>query len=453
MRLLIEEFLPVREISEEAKKEKLGRPPTFEMHYWWARKPLITARATVLGALLSKDGVPEDKNNKTGGLPYRIRKLLNLYDLYIKKGPRAHTLDPNISILKKAYEKSWGTSTPVVLDPFAGGGSIPFEALRLGCSAVAVDYNPVAYLILKATLDYPKRYGRKLYEDVERYAWQIFNELKEEMAEFYPRHNGKDVAAYIFSWVVKCPHCGFETPLVGSWWLARTKQGKRVYLSYSVEDGELRLEVKRGDEAPNGNVTRGNGACLKCSSEIKNSYVIEDIRKNQKEKMLSVVLLGEGNKKTGKDYDIPNEEDLRAFRKAKEELKKNWFRFYKEGLIPDEEMPEDNRSIWAKNYLPKWYQLFNPRQLLLMAKYAEKVKNLVDEIAEEDEDYAKAVGSYLSFILAKHIDRNCRGTTWDSSKEIVAHMFTQRGIPMMWNHIEVNPFIKSSGTLVPPQPT
>jgi len=443
-KLLIEEFIPVEEISEEARKEKLGnaKPPIFELHYWWARKPLITARAAVLGALLSKENIPKSFMNN-GNLKTSLLHILRI-PRNIDEGPRAHTQDPPAEYLRDAIIKTWG-EIPTILDPFAGGGSIPFEALRLGCNAVAVDYNPVAYLILKATLEYPKKYGMKLYYDVKKYANQIFNELKEELGKFYPEHNGKDVAAYIYAWVVKCPQCGFETPLVGSWQLAKTKSGKNLYLAYKIESEELKLEIKEGI-APEGNVSRGNGVCLKCGAHIPNDEIVKQIRENEKEKMLAVVLLS-GNR-GGKEYDIPSDEDLKAFEEAKKELKKNWFRFYREGLIPDNEMPDDNRRLSTKNYLPKWYQLFNPRQLLLMIKFVEKARKIVDEITEKNEEYAKAVGVYLSTILAKHVDYNCRGTTWHSSYEVIAHVFTQRGIAMMWNHTEVNPFVKSSGTLI-----
>jgi len=136
-RTLIETFLPVEEISKEAKLEKNGRAPTFEMHYWWTRKTLVTARAAVLGALLPSD--------------YDITDFKRLLGLGMEK--RAHNFDINPTQLEKLrleYRKVWGTENPVVLDPFGGGGSIPFEAMRVGVDAISNDYNPVAYLIQKS---------------------------------------------------------------------------------------------------------------------------------------------------------------------------------------------------------------------------------------------------------------------------------------------------------------
>jgi|Deesub1362A_J573_1020465.scaffolds.fasta_scaffold01181_18 adenine-specific DNA methylase len=438
MKLLIEEFIPVEEISEEARIEKLGnaKPPIFSLHYWWARKPLITARAAVLGALISKENLPKTFGN--GDLKTSLLHILRI-PKDIKKGPRAHTQDPPAEFLKDAIIKTWG-EIPTVLDPFAGGGSIPFEALRLGCNVVAVDYNPVAYLILKATLEYPKKYGMKLYYDVKKYAEQIFNELKEELGRFYPKHDGKDVAAYIFAWVVKCPQCGFETPLVGSWQLAKTKK-RELYLAYKVEGDELKLEIKEG-KAPEGNVSRGNGVCLKCGAQIPNEEIVRQIRENEKERMLAVVLLSGG--RGGKEYDIPSDEDLKAFEEAEKELKKSWFKFYREGLIPDEEMPRDYRFTL---YLPKHYHLFNPRQLLLMVKFAEKARRIVGKIAKKYEDYAKAVGIFLSIVLVKHAYHNCRSVGWNYHNQQVRDIFAFRRPSISWNYVDVNPFAAFSGTI------
>lgn len=110
-RTLIETFLPVEEISAEAKKEKSGRAPIFEMHYWWTRKPLVTARAAVLGALLPAD--------------YDIQEFKKL--LGLNRDKRAHTYSipiDRIEQLKEDYKKTWGT-IPRVLDPFAGGDQYP----------------------------------------------------------------------------------------------------------------------------------------------------------------------------------------------------------------------------------------------------------------------------------------------------------------------------------------
>jgi Adenine-specific DNA methylase containing a Zn-ribbon len=233
MKTLIEKILPVEEISEEAKKEKKGRPPTFEMHYWWTRKPLVTARAVVLGSLLPEN-FDIDEFKQLLGLGRRERAF------------KYNLMDEQIKNLHQYYKQIWGTETPTVFDPFAGGGSIPFDALRVGCNIVANDYNPVAWLIMKSVLEYPIKYDDKLVKYLKKVFDDIFKKLKAELGDLYPTHNGKEVAAYIYAWMVKCPKCGFETPLVGSWWLAR-KKNKPLYLQYIIKDSELHFEIERGE--------------------------------------------------------------------------------------------------------------------------------------------------------------------------------------------------------------
>jgi len=431
-RTLIETFLPVEEISEEAKKEKAGRAPTFEMHYWWTRKPLITARAAVLGALLPSD--------------YDISDFKRLLGLGREK--RAHNYDINpdqLEKLREEYAKVWGTENPAVLDPFAGGGSIPFEAMRVGVDAISNDYNPVAYLIQKATLEYPSKYGDKLYNDVKKGLEWVFEETKKELEAYYPEHNGLPAAAYIWAWMVRCPKCGFDNPLVGQWWLVR-KEKNNVYMQPLVVNGKLNIEIRNGTDVPEGTCTGGKGLCLSCGTIIINDIVRKDIAEREEEKLLAVIL----SKNRGKDYVLPSNEDFEAFQRAKEEVSRNWNNWLREDLIPMEEMPGDQgEHIRIKIYLKDWHRILNPRQKILFVTLLKNMRNYGDIISKQyDLNYGKAVTTYLSLIFGKHIDRNCRSITWDRGYEKIAHVLTFRRPGILWDHAEVNPFIKGSGTLI-----
>jgi len=431
-RTLIEKFLPVEEISEEAKIEKSGnaKPPMFSLHYWWTRKPLVASRATVLGALLPEDFDIDE-----------FKQFLQLGK--IKRAHNYNLSSSQIDKLKQKYKDVWGTETPTILDPFAGGGSIPFEALRVGCNAIANDYNTVAYLILKATLEYPAIY-EQLIRDVENGMDWIFDKTKEELQEFYPKHNGKDVVAYIYAWVASCPSCGFKNPLVGQWWLVR-KNKKKLYLEPTVEDNDLKLKIKSGNKAPEGTMVGGKGRCLKCGKVIPDDHIKKEIFEKEEELLLAVVLKGS----KGKEYDLPNDDDLKAIDRSKKVLSKLWDEFLKDDLIPIEEIPDDDRGgMWAKLYLKNWYRILNPRQILLFATLLKQIRGYIELIKKKKgEEYAKAIGTLLSFILGKHIDHNCRSVNWNRPNEQVSHVLAARGIPMMWDHAEVNPFVKGSGTL------
>ncbi len=435
-RTLIETFLPVDEISEEAKKEKQGRAPTFEMHYWWTRKPLITARAAVLGALLPADFDPQE-----------FKKLLGFEHVSVT-GKRAHNYDippERIEQLKKEYKKVW-VDVPTILDPFAGGGSIPpFEAMRAGVNTVANDYNPVAHLIEKATLVYPQKYGEQLYKDVEKGLIWVFKETQKEMEQYYPKHKGKDVVAYIWAWSVRCPKCGFCNPLVGQWWLVNNEKKKR-FIDPLVENENLELFLKEGNGAQEGTCAKGIGRCLKCNSTIPNDIIKNDILKNEREILLCKVVLG----KNGKEYELASKEDIIAYKECKKVLDKNWVEYVKERSVPTEYMPDDSRgAIWAKLYLEKWHKLLNYRQKLLFITLVKKIWLYSDILLRENnEEYQLAIATYLSFIFGKHIDYNSRSACWNRPKEIITSSMSKRGVALSWDHAEVNPFVKGSGTLI-----
>ena len=199
---------PVDVVNEASASEKEGggRPDHWEMVFWWTRKPLAGARAVIAGALL-----PSNTNL------FEFKHNLRLNE------KSAHRKNPNIPPRwREVFSKA------KLLDPFAGFGSIPLEAIRLGISdVVAVELLPTVYVFLKAVLEYPKwvvehHLGQKLIKDVEQWGRWITEKLREdsEIRELYD----EDVAVYIGTWEVKCLHCKKWTPIVGNWWLARVSK-------------------------------------------------------------------------------------------------------------------------------------------------------------------------------------------------------------------------------------
>jgi putative DNA methylase len=197
-------YFPVKEVNQASASEKLGggRPDFWEMVFWWTRKPLAGARAVIAGSVL-----PDIIN--PGEFIYRLR--LN--------EKTAHRHNPVLGSWAEKFKNL------KLLDPFAGFGSIPLEAIRLNIGeVVAVELLPIAYIFLKAVLEYPKwvadkGLGKKLVEDVKKWGEWVLQQLKNDpdIKELYD----DDVAVYIGTWEVKCPHCGKWTPVVGNWWLAR----------------------------------------------------------------------------------------------------------------------------------------------------------------------------------------------------------------------------------------
>ena len=171
-RFLIETLLPLRALSEEARREKAIRHGHIStLHVWWARRPLVVARAAVLGALLTEEA----------GVDENFIARLCRWEVHDGDPAGRYLLDHARALIRQRF----GETPPRVLDSFAGGGSIPLEALRLGAEACAVEYNPVAYLILKATLEYPQRYGHRLVSEVQRWGNWVLEQARRELAAFY----------------------------------------------------------------------------------------------------------------------------------------------------------------------------------------------------------------------------------------------------------------------------
>ncbi|MEA3404024.1 MAG: DUF1156 domain-containing protein, partial [Armatimonadota bacterium] len=218
--VLIEEFMPVKELGIESKRESSTghHPPPNRLHVWWARRPMTVSRAAILASMLPVDtdakwflktlGIMGDPVSTYARLQRAKRKGERVesysYD-------RAFQYTPPLSVVEEVRERIaslWGQQDMVVLDPMAGGGSIPFEAMRYGFDTYANELNPVAAVILEATLRYPAQFGPGLAKDIRRWANELHDRVRPQLAEFYPKQPGEEIFAYVWARTVRCPNCG-----------------------------------------------------------------------------------------------------------------------------------------------------------------------------------------------------------------------------------------------------
>ncbi|MEA3641827.1 MAG: DUF1156 domain-containing protein [Lamprobacter sp.] len=350
------------------------------------------------------------------------------------------------------------TERKVVLDPTAGGGSIPFEALRLGHQVIANELNPVASVILKATLDYPARFGIELLDDIVRWGDVLCETVEATMAPFTPfspipqdqrakleqhlRRRTELVAEYatehdhmglLFCRQVTCPHCGGDAPLLNAFWLA--KKGEQWAISLQpqadktvcFEPYALSAAGKTTDTAAidAGTVNRGVGQCVHChqaisGDEIKRQargesehgrwrdvlYCVVGIRIEPKldehgeiERFASGARKGEIKTTKVRYFRAPNETDLRAIEAADAELEARRFEFEMKGLIPNEPFPLGNDMRPVTYGMPTWADLFTPRQLLGHLTVMEALHDAKPKIiAELGEDKGRAVVTYCPAI-------------------------------------------------------
>jgi len=473
----IEWDLPLAEISDASAKEKNirhGHPST--LHIWWARRPLASSRTTNFAALLDLPDDPKKRKEIT-----ELIKKISPWES-VKNGN-----DENIKKAQQMIKEQWGKHPPKVLDPFSGGGSIPLEALRLGCETYANDYNPVAVFIEKATLEWPQKFGvmiphpeRKNGIDggiqkvnfityiLEKRANIILKQVKDEIGHLYPEEpDGSIPVGYIWARTIPCqnPNCGAEIPLVRQFWLANKNNKKIAYRPIiDKKNKKVDFEILNGDMADfdpdDYTVTRADAKCLICG-QITKADLTRKLAKEGKmgERLIAVVL--HHPRKSGKTYRIATKKDFDIYLTAKKYLDekiKHWQ--WIDNPIPDEKIFYDPACLWVVLYgILTWDKLFNDRQKLALITFLEKIKIQYDAIKEDCrkcnienygidiEEATKAVLGYLGLILDMHAAFNNKNARWENTSEAIKHLYARQALPIMWDFVEVSPFSGSSGTI------
>ncbi len=388
-----------------------------------------------------------------------------------------------------------------VLDPTAGGGSIPFEAMRLGHQVIANELNPVAYIILKATLDYPIKFGFSLIEDLKWWGAKLVSYVEGQMSDLTPfsplpqkelnnlkehcntcpemetRFAGPeyDQTGLIYVRQVTCPSCGGEAPLLNTCWLAKAgkeqwgvrmvpdgrKSGGTVsFETYRVKDGK----GPRGEDPGFATVTRGVGTCIHCkqaipADEIKAQARGESLYGRCIERLYCVVAVryqpridkkgrpqvyktgkrkGEIRTKKVRFFRPPNQSDLEALKRAEEQLKKRWGYWDKEGLIPTESIPEGNDMRPVIYGMNRWCDLFTSRQLLGHLFLVEELNRIKPQILKKlGLERGRAVVTYLQFVIDKGLDYNSKQTRWHYSRGVVVNTFGRHDFSLKWTFGEM----------------
>jgi adenine-specific DNA methylase len=490
-RRLAEVDFPIAEVSKHAAREKSirhGHPST--LHLWWARRPLASSRAVLLALLWPDPCDPlcpaafkveaRKRLREVGGcnpgttdeeLRHALLKFIGDFANWDLASNHTY-LEVSRALVKAAHAPADGGAyePPLVVDPFAGGGSIPLEALRVGCEAFASDLNPVACLILKVMLEDIPRHGPKLAEELRRVGAEIKSQAEKELADLYPKDaDGATPIAYLWARTVRCesPNCGAEIPLVRSFWLCK-KANRRRALRHRVErpKGEpprVEFEVfepKTEKEVPAGTVTRAKATCACCgvvlppdrvraqlAAQRGGADVVFDAkgRRTGGARMLAVVTLRPGE--TGRHYRLPTERDYEAVRKAQARvatLLAEWERGGKQGLcpVPDEPTPAGGgsgagRAFSVQRYgMLQWGDLFTARQKVGLVTLA--------KLINDDASLRQAV----AMIPSKLSDRCNACVSWSPLVECPTHYLTGNALPMSWDFSESSLLSDSSASVV-----
>jgi putative DNA methylase len=478
---LAEVDFPIAVVSKHAAREKSirhGHPST--LHLWWARRPLAACRAMLLGLLLPDPcdaHCPEAfktmaRQALQGLLGVRegdagLRRALLTFIGDVAHWDVAH--HPRwLGVARELVRAAHGDEPPLVVDPFAGGGSIPLEALRLGCDAFASDLNPVACLILKIMLEEIPRYGPELAAELRQVGAEVRKAAERELAEFYPPDpDGARPIAYIWARTVRCeaPSCGAEIPLARAFWLckrANQKLALRYKVSYPTGEHprvEFKIfEPKTDRDVPSGTVSRAKAVCLCCHTVLAPDRVRmqlseqrggADVVFNESgiriagARLLAVVTLKPGEH--GRRYRLSTERDYTVVWRAKKRCEEVADKPLLSGLrlVPDEPTPSGGGSGAGRAFSVQKYgmstfgDLFTARQKLALVTLCNTITSMTtkDVVAREVASLALSRFSDISNALCQ----------WENTKTQVRHLFTRQALPMLWDFAEPSLFGEQAG--------
>lgn len=523
---LIEVALPLEAINLESAREKSirhGHPST--LHLWWARRPLAACRAVLWASLVDDPSSWPDKFPTEADQERERQRLFNILGrIEIEQGKRVvrglvswdDVNDPNSGVLEAAQREiarclAWDRGeepptdpaavreyiakyAPPVYDPFAGGGSIPLEAQRLGLEAHASDLNPVAVLINKALIEIPPKFKDKapinpedrakkhisawrgaqgLAADVRYYGAWMREQAFERIGHLYPPCSNPlgteelTVIAWLWARTVTCPNpaCRCQMPLVRSFQLS-TKKGKEAWVEPVVVNGgesasapSIRFVVRSGKgKAPEGTVGRKGARCIACGTPVPLEYIRKEGRAGRMgSQMMAIVAEGPN----GRVYLDPTPEHEAIANSAQPSWK------------PDTELSTHPQYMAAPRYgMTKHADLFTPRQLVALTTFSDlvaearekaiadaKVLRTADATAAglPNDDvplaeggtgaraYGEAISVYLGMALSRLSDICNSLCMWENTKTQVRHLFTRQAIPMLWDYAEPNIFSNSAG--------
>jgi putative DNA methylase len=481
---LAEVDFPIAEVSRHAAREKSirhGHPST--LHLWWARRPLASSRAVLLALLYPDPCDPlcptEFKEQARKLLPQvggcnpgttdedlrkALLKFIGDFANWDNASQRTY-LEVSRALVKAAH----GEEPPLVVDPFAGGGSIPLEALRLGCEAFASDLNPVACLILKVMLEDIPRHGPKLAEELRSAGAEIKRHAEKELGDLYPKDpDGGTPIAYLWARTVRCesPNCGAEIPLVRSLWLCK-KASRRRALKHRVvhSKGEVPrvefevFEPEAEADVPAGTVTRAKATCLACGAVLApqrvraqlvvqrgGANVILDRQGRRTGGALLLAIITSVPGEAGRRYRVADMRDYGPISVATKRLesicsKKAAAR----GLtaVPDEAVVQ---TRVAKNS-PFRFHLYGfesfgsvstIRQQLYLATLAQLVRASQSSSSSRD---------CLSILVSRIANASTSLCRWHNSGEKLEGMFSRQAVSMVWDFCEGAPFSGATGGL------
>ena len=508
---LIEVALPLDAINKASANEKqpFTRRHPRSLHIWWARRPLAAARAVIFAQMVDDPSANRDLFPTERA---QVRERQRLFRIIEQLVLWENTT--NETVLEQAREEIWQSwrracaenaghprakelfdrhVLPAFHDPFAGGGSLPLEAQRLGLEAHASDLNPVAVVINKAMIEIPPKFVGKppvnpeahdedrlmgqtwrdaqgLAEDVRYYGLWMRDEAEKRIGHLYPKvrvteemaqdrpdlepYAGREltVIAWLWARTVKSPNPAFanvEVPLASTFVLSK-KKGKEAYVEPVIENGGYRFAVRAGEppeSAKQGTkLARGaNFHCVLSGTPIAEHYIRAEGQADRMGARL-MAIVAEGD--SGRVYLEPIREHEAPARDAQPQWR------------PTLGMPNNRRWFSPPLYgLNSFGDLFTDRQLVALTTFSDLVPEAQERIQRDAvaagvpgdgiplrdggrgaTAYAEAVGVYLGVAMSRWCDLSNTICSWNTTNQNVRALFARQAIPMSWDYVELSPF-------------
>ena len=522
-RRLIEEAFPLKKVSKDSKHEKNVRHGHIStLHIWPARRPLAACRAVTIATLLPD---PADASEKMKAeytrlagspLPEKQREYLcndliasltrwgdeNGHADWDAKDKNGRWLN-KLRIARELILMAYDGHPPKVMDMFAGGGAIPLEAMRLGCQAIANDYNPVAWFLLKCTLEYPQRLAGKtaklpdlnleeppnltngdLADHVRLWGQWVLENARSELTDYYPVINDKPTVAYLWARTIPCQDrkdCGGTIPLLKTLWvckkaekilkdtpenrnrsdflrLKKTKNQRKVIINGKRalklcpdrETRRIRFEIfapKNAGDVGDSTMTGSNAICPFCDSQQPNDYIKRCGREGTLKTQMTTVVYQE---EYGKEYRPPTQAEINAGEIPAETLETitNEIPY---GML-DEPLPNKTRHRAVGSQLPDygfktWSALFTVRQLLALMTFVKWTRAAQEEMGKVgySTEWLAAVNKYLAININRLACYSSMLSIWVVIGECQGQTFIRYALPMTWDFSEINPFSNSTG--------
>jgi putative DNA methylase len=474
-RVLIEDWLPVAELGIESRRERAAAsalPPLSFLHVWWARRPLVACAGVVLAsvlptwseALASRFEKQEELRSEASyrqwflrlcgilGDPIRARREIDAANdrgeklegngYGYRQAFRNSPSKGDLALLLAILQASWG-QVPEVLDPTAGGGSIPYEAVRYGLPATANDLNPVAAAILRAGVEIPAKLGTAIVPDLKTWGEALCARLHERLDRFFRLEDPHErVVAYIFTRTVACPRTGKLVPLSPNWWLSKGADGTAVRLvterkgrELDAVEFEILAPVPATYDPDRGTVAGGDAVSPWDHLAIDGDHIKAEAQAGRMGSQLYAVAVRVGAKRK---FRAPTPTDVNALCAADEELREKLPAWTAAGVVPTEDFPPPipKHDIRPYGFL-RWVDFFSARQLLVHGTFAEEFQRLITEVEAESTSARPAAAlGLLGMMQGKSLNWNAVLSSWNVGGESMRSVFERHDFSFKWTYAE-----------------